>query len=254
MLRPRVIPILLLSNAGLYKTRQFKNPIYIGDPINTVRIFNEKECDEIVILDIEASLTGREPATEVIADIVSEGFMPIAYGGGIRTVDQVRAIFKRGVEKIVLNTVAAERPEMIRQIAAVAGSSSVVVSIDVKRRLFGRYEVFVRGGRESTGRDPVEFAQQAERLGAGEILLNSIDRDGTMEGYDLVLIQRVARAITIPLIVCGGAGSLEDFASAIRAGASGVSAGSMFVFQGKHRAVLISYPLPSQIEALPRSE
>jgi cyclase len=242
---------LLLKGRGLYKTRQFKNPTYVGDPINTVKIFNEKEVDEIVVLDIAATEEGKEPAIDMIADIASEGFMPIAYGGGVRNLDQVRAIFKRGVEKVVLNSVAVQQPEVIEKIVAFAGSSSVVVSIDAKAKMFGGYDVYIRGGRQSTGLDPIEFARRAERAGAGEILLTSIDRDGMMQGYDLTLIQKVASAVGIPLIACGGAGSLEHFAAAIKAGASAVAAGSMFVFQGRHRAVLISYPSPQEVESLP---
>jgi cyclase len=253
MLRPRVIPALLLRGQGLYKTRQFKDPVYVGDPINTVKIFNEKEVDEIVLLDIAATVDGKAPATETIAEIASEGFMPMAYGGGIRTLEQVRAILKSGVEKVVLNTLAIEEPLAVREIATFAGSSSVVVSIDAKKKLFGGYEVYTRAGRKATGLTPVGFAQRAEQLGAGEILLNSIDQDGTMRGYDLDLVRQVTAAVNIPVIACGGAGSLEHFAQAIKAGASAVAAGSMFVFQGKHRAVLISYPTSREIEGLPFS-
>lgn len=253
MLRPRVIPVLLLKGRGLYKTRQFKDPVYVGDPINTVKIFNEKEVDEIVVLDIGATAEGRDPAFDTIAEIASEGFMPIAYGGGVRHLDQVRAIFKRGVEKVVLNTVATQHPEVVQEIAAYAGSASVVVSIDIKKKLFGGYEVYTRSGRQATGFDPIDYARRAEKAGAGEILLNSIDRDGMMQGYDLGMIQQIAAAVSIPVIACGGAGSLEHFTSAIKAGASAVAAGSMFVFQGRHRAVLISYPTAREIETLPMS-
>jgi len=242
MLRPRIIPVMLLKGRGFYKTRQFRTPVYVGDPINTFRIFCEKEVDEIVVLDIEATSSGRGPRLDLIEDIASECFMPMAYGGGVRTVEQARSILKLGVEKIVLNTVAVEEPEVISHIADLAGSSSVVVSIDAKKKMFGGYDVYIRSGTKKARLDPVTLAKQAEQLGAGEILINSIDRDGTMEGYDLSLIEQVANAIDIPVVACGGCGSLDDLESALDSSASAAAAGSFFVFQGRHRAVLISYP------------
>lgn len=242
MLRPRIIPVMLLKGRGFYKTKQFRAPVYVGDPINTFRIFCEKEVDEIVVLDIEATNTGRGPRLDVIEDIASECFMPMAYGGGVRTVEQARSILKLGVEKIVLNSVAVEEPELISRIADLAGSSSVVVSIDAKKKMFGGYEIYIRGGTKKARLDPVTLAKQAEQLGAGEILINSIDRDGTMEGYDLPLVEQVAKAVHIPVIACGGCRNLPDLENALEASASAAAAGSFFVFQGKHRAVLISYP------------
>lgn len=250
MLRTRVIPCLLLKNGGLVKTRKFKNPTYVGDPINAVRIFNEKEVDELVFLDISATAAGREPDYELLGDIASEAFMPFAYGGGISTLEHAKKLFKLGVEKVILNTSIAKNPALISQIAAEAGSQSVVASIDVKRNLFGKYTVHSEGGTVSLDTDPVSYARTMEQAGAGEILLTAIDRDCCMNGYDLSLITAVSNAVDIPVVASGGASSLHDFAQAKQAGASAVSAGSMFVFHGKHRAVLITYPAYGQLEAL----
>jgi cyclase len=250
MVRTRIIPLLLLKNQGLVKTVKFKNPTYIGDPINAVRIFNDKEVDELVFLDITATVEQRPPPFDLIAKIASECFMPFCYGGGIYTVDHVTQLFSLGVEKVALNTVAARNAKFVREIAAIAGSQSVVVSIDVKRNWFGQYRVIIESGTRSTGRDPVEFAKEIEQAGAGEILLNSINRDGTMTGYDVELIRRVGGAVTIPIVAAGGARGVPDFAEAIQAGASAVAAGSMFVFTGKHRAVLISYPSIEELISL----
>ena len=244
MQRPRVIPCLLLRNTGLVKTIKFKDPTYLGDPRNIVKIFNDKDADELALLDITASAEQRGPKFDLIQEIASECFMPMGYGGGITNVEQVKRLIGLGLEKVILNTAAAENPRLIEDAAAFAGSQSVVVSIDVKRvGLFSRYEVFTRGGRHGTKLDPVQWAATAEKAGAGEILLNSIDRDGTMKGYDLDLIKQVAHAVTVPVVACGGASSVADFVQAVRTGgASAVAAGSFFVFQGKHRAVLISFP------------
>jgi glycosyl amidation-associated protein WbuZ len=250
MVRTRIIPLLLLKNQGLVKTVKFKNPTYIGDPINAVRIFNDKEVDELVFLDITATVEQRPPPFDLIAKIASECFMPFCYGGGICAVDHVTQLFSLGVEKVALNTVAARNAKFVREIAAIAGSQSVVVSIDVKRNWFGQYRVIIESGTRSTGRDPVEFAKEIEQAGAGEILLNSINRDGTMTGYDVELIRRVSGAVTIPIVAAGGARGVPDFAEAIQAGASAVAAGSMFVFTGKHRAVLISYPSIEELISL----
>lgn len=250
MLRPRIIPVLLLKGRGLYKTVQFKNEKYIGDPINTVKIFNEKEVDEICILDINATPENREPSLPLIREIASECFMPISYGGGVRSVEQVRSIFNSGVEKVVVNTLAYEAPDVLKQIVSYAGSSSVVVSIDVRKRLMRGCEVYVRSGTQGTKKSPVEFAREMEALGVGEIILHSIDREGTMQGFDLELVQQVASAVNVPVIACGGAGSLEHFSQALASGASAVAAGSFFVYQGKHRAVLISYPNQGDFEKL----
>jgi len=242
MLRTRVIPILLLRGGGLVKTVKFEDPKYVGDPINAVRIFNDKEVDELCFLDIDATPSGSGPNFSLLEDIASEAFMPFGYGGGITTVEQVRRLFALGVEKVILNTSVARTPRLIEKAAGTAGSSSVVVSIDVRRNSRGEYSVWIRGGREDLARDPVSFAQEAERNGAGEVLLNAIDRDGTQSGYDLELIRQVAGAVAIPVVAAGGAGTLTHFREAVQAGASAVAAGSFFVFHGKHRAVLIRYP------------
>jgi imidazole glycerol-phosphate synthase subunit HisF len=247
----RVIPCLLLRSQGLVKTVRFRQPKYLGDPINVVRIFNDKEVDELVLLDITATPEGRGPQFGFIADLASECFMPLSYGGGVRSVDDVSRLCGLGVEKVAVNTRAVEHPEFVSAAAAVVGSSSVIVSIDVKRDFWGRYRVYTNGGRVATGLDPVVHAVEMERRGAGEILLNSIDRDGTMEGYDLDLIRRVTQAVGVPVVACGGAGRVEDLAAAVQqGGAAAAGAGSMFVFTGPHRAVLISYPPPEVLRAL----
>ena len=249
MIPARVMPCLLLRGRGLVKTIRFRDPKYLGDPRNTVKIFNEKEVDELVLLDITATPESKPPDFELVREIVSEAFMPVAYGGGIRTVEDARKMLGLGVEKIVVNSYAAENPEFIREAADVFGSQSVVVCIDVKKSLFGKYEVFVNGGRKGTKQDPVEYAKRMERFGAGELVVNSIDRDGTMSGYDLELVKSVTGAVRVPVIACGGAGKVDDFGEAVRrGGASAVAAGSMFVFQGKHRAVLISFPEQAELK------
>lgn len=246
---PRVLPCLLLKGEGLVKTTQFKNPRYVGDPRNAVRIFNEKEVDELILLDIAATVEGGNPRFELIREIVSEAFMPVAYGGGIRTVSDARKIFACGVEKIVLGKQAYGDPDFVKELARLFGSQSVVVCMDVKKGFFGSYELRVGGGRKRTGLDPVTFARRMEVLGAGEILVNSIDRDGVMGGYDIDLIRSVSKSINIPVVACGGAGKLEDFRSAVNeGGASAVAAGSLFVFQGRHRAVLISYASAEELK------
>jgi cyclase len=249
MRRTRVIPTLLLRGAGLVKTTGFRNPVYVGDPINAIRIFNEKEVDELVLLDITASRTGKGPAFATIENIASECFMPVAYGGGISSVEHIRKILGTGIEKVVINSAALRHPDLVRDAAREFGSQAIAVSIDVKRRLFGRYEVFGEGGSKATGHDPVAYARKMQEHGAGEILLASIDRDGTMAGYDLDLVSQVAVAVGIPVISSGGAGKVADFVEARRAGAAAVAAGAMFVFHGPHRAVLITYPSQAELSA-----
>lgn len=247
-MRYRVIPVLLLRGAGLVKTQKFKDAKYIGDPINAVRIFNEKEVDELVFLDIEATVKGRAPNFDMLRNIASECFMPLCYGGGVRDLRTIETILKTGVEKVAVNSALVEDPEMIRKATQMFGGSTIVASIDFKRGLFGKAEGFVRSGCQRTKSSPVEMALRAEDLGVGEILLNSIDRDGAMQGYDLDVTQRVAEAVGLPVIACGGAGSLGHFRAAIKDGkASAVAAGSFFVFVGKHRAVLITYPSQSEL-------
>ena len=251
MSRPRVIPILLMNKGGLYKTRQFQRPSYVGDPINTMRLFNDKEVDEIALLDIGATREGRGPDFDTIADIVSESFMPLAYGGGVRSINDARKLFDVGVEKVILGTAALKQPELIGLIAEVAGSQAVVVSIDVKKTFLSGQRVFVQNGKKSTRMDPVTYAQRAVRAGAGELLLTSIDREGMMAGYDLELTRKVSGAVGIPVIAHGGARNLTDLKAGIQEGqASAVAAGSMFVYQGPHRAVLINYPPARQIDTL----
>lgn len=249
-LRPRIIPVLLLKGNGLYKTVRFKNPVYVGDPINTVKIFNEKEVDEIVLLDIGASLEGREPNYERISEIAGEAFMPLAYGGGVRTVEQAKKLLSLGVEKIVLNSAAVEDPDFVKVLSAEVGSQSVVVSVDVRKTLFGKYHIAWKNGQKTRSQAPLDWARQVTELGAGEILIHCIDRDGVMQGCDTDLIRAVSHELSVPVIGCGGAGSVGDLADVLRAGASAAAAGAMFVFQGKHRAVLISYPEAAEIDQL----
>jgi cyclase len=253
MLRTRVIPCLLLRGEGLVKTTRFKEPRYVGDPTNAIRIFNDKEVDELILLDITASREGRGPALGAIRDFASECFMPVGYGGGIRSLADAREVLALGIEKIIVNTMALHRPELVAELSREFGAQAMVVSIDVRRKLLGGYEVMAAGGTEKTGLAPVEHAKRMVELGAGEIFLNAIDRDGTGSGYDIALVRSVAQAVPVPVIACGGAGTLADFAAAVTDGhASAVAAGSMFVFHGKHRAVLISYPTRAELErALP---
>jgi imidazole glycerol-phosphate synthase subunit HisF len=243
MKRIRIIPALLLMNDGLYKTVRFKSPKYVGDPINTVRIFNEKGADEIVLLDIGASKEKTGINYKKIGEIAGEAFMPMGYGGGVRTFDDARRVFDSGFEKVIINTAAAENPSLISEIAKVYGSQSAVVSIDARASWTGGYKVYVAGGSKNTGRSPAAYARDMENAGAGEVILNSIDRDGTWEGYDLKLIRTVSEAVTVPVIACGGAAGMDDLKKAVsEGGASAVAAGSMFVYQKKGMGVLISFP------------
>lgn len=249
---PRVIPVLLVSDGYLVKPVKFKGDKYIGDPINAVRIFNEKQVDELVICDIDASVKGTGVNYTLIEEIASEAFMPVGYGGGVSSVDEARRITGIGIEKIILNTAAHDRPDAVREISAALGASSTVVSIDAKRKLTGGWDTYVARGGRKTGLTPAQAAERAQSLGAGEVLISSIDRESTFEGYDLKLISSVAESVTVPVIALGGAGSFADFAPALDAGASAVAAGSMFVLNGKHRAVLITYPSPSDVHSLER--
>lgn len=247
----RIIPCLLLRDNGLVKTVRFKDSTYVGDPINTVKIFNEKEVDEIFFLDIDATKLKKEPPYELIKNIASECFMPFAYGGGIHSIEQIERIIKSGAEKIIINTQAHLGKGFLAEAVKAFGSSTIAVSMDVKKEFIKGNRVFVRGGTQSTGIAPVEYAKRIEGEGAGELLVNSIDRDGVMEGYDIDLIKSISDSIRIPLIACGGAGKLSDFRSAFKdGGASAVAAGSFFVFHGKRRAVLITYPSYSEISDL----
>lgn len=247
MRRIRVIPVLLLHDGGLVKSVRFKNYQYVGDPINAVKIFNEKEIDEIVILDIDATANQRGPDFQKISEIAGEAFIPLAYGGGIQSITDVQRLFYIGVEKVILNYQAFKQPQLITESAKMVGSQSVVVSMDVNKNWLGKYKVFIKNGTENTGKDPVEYAKSAVKAGAGEIFLNVIGRDGTYDGYDLELIGQLAGAVDVPVITCGGASSTDDFVAAVKKGASAVAAGSMFVFQRPHQAVLISYPSPEEL-------
>ena len=248
MKRIRVIPVLLLSQNGMVKTQAFANERYLGDPINAVKIFNEKMTDELILLDIDAASTGRVEF-DWIEDIVSEAFMPIAYGGGLISLDQCAQLFARGVEKVVINTAAVERPALISEVSERFGAQAVVVSIDARRNLFRRWRAYIRGASMGTRFGPVELAQSAERLGAGEIFLTSVRREGTYAGYDIELIKCVTNAVGVPVIAHGGAGKIADFVTAItHGGASAVAAGSMFVFAAKEQGVLITYPSQDELK------
>jgi imidazole glycerol-phosphate synthase subunit HisF len=249
MRRIRVIPVLLIHKGGLVKSVRFKKYQYVGDPINAVKIFNEKEIDEIAILDIDASREKRRPDMKMVKEIASEAFIPLAYGGGISTLDEIKELFALGVEKVVLNNNAIQKPSLITEAAGLVGSQSVVVSMDVKKTLLGKQRVFTLNGSNNTGRDPVEMAKEMENIGAGEIFLNCIDKDGTYGSYDLDLIKKITSVLSIPVIACGGASTIDDFRQAVQHGASAVAAGSMFVFQRPHNAVLISYPSQEELKA-----
>ena len=250
MLKHRVIPALLLRDGGLVKTRQFKDAKYVGDPINAIRIFNEKEVDELMVLDIVASKHGREPDYAMIELFAGECFMPLCYGGGVSTVEQAARIFDLGVEKISLQSAAINDITLISRIAERFGSQSVVVSVDIKRNWLNRPGL----QQSSTGKIHklawLDFARQAVAAGAGEVLINAVDRDGEMQGMDLDQIREASTALTVPLIALGGVGSLQDIKAAVEAGASAVAAGAFFVFHGPHRAVLITYPLYQELEIL----
>ena len=252
MLRPRIIPYLLLDAGGLIKTVKFNRSKYVGDPMNAVRIFNEKEVDEVVVLDIRASVEGREPDFELIGNLAKECRMPFGYGGGVKSVAQVERLVGLGVEKVSLSSAAIGDPELISRSAEVVGSQSVVVVLDVKKVSFpAAYRVMSHNGTRRTGLDPVEFARRVEDFGAGEVVLNSIDCDGMMSGYDIGLVEKVRRVVNIPITAVGGAGSLEDIAQLVGAvGIVGAGAGSLFVFKGRYRAVLINYPAREAKDAL----
>ena len=242
MLQHRVIPCFLLRNNGLVKTIKFKDPTYIGDPVNAIRIFNDKEVDELIVLDIDASKAGRGPNFDLIEQFAGECFMPLCYGGGVSSIEQARRLFSLGIEKVCLQTSALDNAQLIRQIADEYGSQAVVVSVDVKKNLFGRYQLFSANTGKAHKYQWQEFLAIAVESGAGEIMLTAVDRDGTLSGMDEGLIHVAAESCSVPIIAAGGASSLDDLRSAVKAGASAVAAGAMFVFHGPHRAVLITYP------------
>lgn len=246
----RVIPTLLLRGKGLVKTVNFKNPTYIGDPMNVVKIFNEKEVDELVLLDIEATKNNKDLNYSWIRDIVSESFMPIAYGGGISNIDQIKKLFDTGVEKIILNTASLDF-NLISKAASLFGEQSIVVCIDAKKSLFGGYHIYTNGGTVKHKVNPAVFAENCVNAGAGEIIIQSIDHEGKMNGYDLDLTKMVSERVNVPIVASGGAGTIEHFKDAISVGgASAVTAGSFFVYKGKHKAVLISYPTQEEINTI----
>ena len=251
MLRPRVLPALLLQAGRLVKTVRFRKPRYVGDPINAVRIFNEKEVDELIVIDIDAGRAGVSIPLKLITRIAGECFMPMTYGGGIRTLDQIAEIMAAGVEKVSINRAAVADRGFVARAAKRFGSQSIVVSLDVRRRLFGQYEICVDGGRRRAGLEPVSLALELESEGAGEILLTSINQEGTMTGYDVDLVRRVASAVSIPVIACGGAGSIDDVIGVVcDAGAAAAAVGSMAVYQGRNRGILIGFPTRKQLAPL----
>jgi cyclase len=244
MLRPRIIPCLLVKNKGLVKTVNFSTSKYVGDPINAVKIFNEKEVDELVVYDIDATVNNVEPDYAMIQNLATECRMPFCYGGGVKTAEQAKKIIKLGVEKVAISSAALENPELVSAIAEQVGSQSVVVVLDVKKNVKrGLYELWTHNGKRNTGKDPIEFAKELEELGVGEITINSIDNDGVMKGFDLPLVKKIREVVTVPITVLGGAGSLADIKQLIKTfGIIGASAGSLFVFKGVYKAVLINYP------------
>jgi imidazole glycerol-phosphate synthase subunit HisF len=252
MLRPRIIPCLLVHKGGLVKTTKFSDAKYVGDPLNAVRIFNEKQVDELIVADIDATVNGCEPDYALIANLASECRMPLCYAGGVKTVDQIDRIIGLGVEKVALGSGAFQTPQLITEASRHVGSQSIVVVMDVKKSgLLRRYEVFTHNGKHATGLNPADFARRAEEQGAGEILVNSIDQDGVMKGYDFALIDQVREAVSLPMSVLGGAGQHQDLRELFqRYGVIGAAAGSLFVFKGKYRAVLIQYPNETEKDEL----
>jgi len=243
MLAPRIIPCLLVHNKGLVKTVKFKEGKYVGDPINAVKIFNEKEADELMVLDIDATVENREPDYKMIENLAVECRMPLCYGGGIKTVEQAQKIFNLGVEKIALSSAVLDNPLLVSEIAKEVGSQSVVVVLDVKKKMFGGYDIYTHNGTKKTKVDLEKFVKELQELGVGEIVINSIDNDGVMEGYDISLISKLKPLIYTPMTVLGGAGSKEDIKKLIKKfQIIGCAAGSIFVFKGKYKAVLINYP------------
>lgn len=252
MLNPRIIPCLLVQNKGLVKTVNFTKPKYVGDPINAVKIFNEKEVDELIVIDIDATAEKREPDYRMIENLANECRMPLCYGGGIKSVEQAQKIFSLGVEKIALSSIAIESPEIITRISERVGNQSVIIVLDIKLESSTRkYKLYTNNAKTATNIDPVEFARTAEELGAGEIVINSIDNDGLMKGYDYTIINQIRESVNCPITVLGGAGSLDDIAELIkRYGIIGAAAGSLFVFKGIYKAVLINYPTKYEKELL----
>lgn len=251
MHRARIVPVLLLKGHGLVKSQKFTDYGYIGDPMNAIRIFNEKETDELVLLDIMASKEGRGPDMEYIEKLAEECFMPLAYGGGITTIDHMHELFRLGIEKVILNSAALEDLNIVSEAASLFGRQSVVVSIDYKSALIGGKKIYSHAKKKSAFKNPAEFAKAAEAAGCGEIMLHHVDRDGTQKGFDIDFCRQIAKTVAVPVIACGGGGTLDHFRSALLDGeASAAAGGSFFVYRGKHKAVLITYPKPDEIEAI----
>jgi len=251
MIQPRIIPILLLNqDGGLVKTQSFKKPVYIGDPINAVRIFNEKEVDELVLLDIKATINKQTPKFNLISDIVSESFMPVGYGGGINSLDQVKKIFDLGIEKVIINSAMSDL-NLIEQAASIFGSQSIVISLDFRKSILGKYYIYTNSGTQKLNIDYFDQINKLINAGAGELIVQSIEHEGTMKGYDLKLIKNISTAVDIPVVASGGAGCLLDFNRAIVLGkASAAAAGSLFVYKGIQKGILINYPSQNSINKL----
>jgi len=251
MLQTRVIPVLLLQNKGLVKTLKFNKSKYIGDPLNVIKIFNEKEVDELIFLDIDASKKGLEPNYKLIKEFASECFMPVCYGGGITNLEQIKKIFALGIEKVSINHTALKNTNLIKQAIEIYGSQSITISIDIKKSLFGKYKIYNHVTKKTLKVSFLDYIKQIEELGVGEVLINNVDLDGTQTGYDITLLKEVVDNMSIPVIACGGASKLEDFKLVKeQANISAVGAGSFFVFHGKHNAVLITYPTYEELQKL----
>jgi len=249
MLRTRIIPCLQLIDQSLVKTVQFKKHGYIGDPINTVRIFNELEVDELCFLDIRATVQKRTPNIKILSEIANECFMPLSYGGGVKNIETAKEILSIGFEKIVINTAAIEDPKLITNLAKHSGNQSIIISIDIKKTLLGNYVIYSHDGTKKTKLDPLSWAKQAEELGAGELLITSMDRDGTWKGFDINIIKQISESVNIPVIANGGAGSIEDIEKIVNKGkASAVALGSMVVYQQKGMGVLVNFPDKTKLE------
>jgi imidazole glycerol-phosphate synthase subunit HisF len=245
MFRPRIIPVLTLKGKGLVKTIKFdkKNARYIGDPINAVHLFNDFEADELIFLDITATLENRCISTELVKSIGEEAYMPFSVGGGIRNIEQIHQLISAGAEKVIINTSCIKTPELISEASRQFGNQSIIASLDIKKNLFGRYKIYINDGSKQVENNIDEHVRILEKMGAGEIFINSIDRDGTMAGYDLELVKSISETVNIPVIACGGAGKLSDLSDVTKtAGASAAAAGSLFVYHGPRKAVLINYP------------
>lgn len=250
MITRRVLPCLLLSGRKLVKTVKYDSPKYIGDPINAVKIFNDKEVDEIIILDIDASIQQKPPQFDYLNEVVSESFVPLSYGGGIQNLQQIDRLLQMGIEKVCLHSVNADSFELINKASAKYGAQSIVGVADIKKTLFGKNEIFFKNKKLKTKFSVIDYIKEMQMAGAGEILLNFVDRDGTYKGYDVDLIKEVSSELSVPVVVMGGAGQIGHFKEAFQAGASAVCAGSLFVYHGPHRAVLINYPSRSEIEKI----